>query len=151
MTNFPTDAEITGVIKKLEKHEHDTHRDSETMKRWDGLRATLKQTPGGDYPRLIFESIIDAIAEDCTEAARLLRALQKRVKEGEERLRDLADAVLNVQYSSNAICDNEWRTPEGVAIPRWPVPEWGRNMAKLGEAKQRTDAFLDGRNADVAK
>jgi hypothetical protein len=44
----------------------------ETMKLWDDIRHKVETLPGSDLPRLMFESIIEDLADLLVEAADVL-------------------------------------------------------------------------------
>lgn len=59
-----------------------------------------------------------------------------------EALRELERKSYALICASNGIFDNEWRTPDGIAIPDFPVRGYGEIVGELDAARIRALAAL---------
>lgn len=50
----------------------------ETMKQWDKIRKAAEDLPGSDLPRLMFESLIENLAELLKDGADQIDVLQEK-------------------------------------------------------------------------
>lgn len=53
--------------------------DGRTMKRWDEIRGKCETHKGSDLPRLMFEGLVESLAELMTEAADEIERLRAPV------------------------------------------------------------------------
>ncbi len=58
--------------------------DGETMKQWDKIRALCAERDGSDLPRLMFECLIETLAELMVEGADEIDALRLRLNQQEQ-------------------------------------------------------------------
>ena len=95
MTDNPIDTSPSAVVV-LTKQLHSPQLNDDMMRRWDALRAEIANGNHGSHPRDIFESIIDSIDEERSEAAYFLEDLAAKLgeaeKERDEVLAQLAEA-----------------------------------------------------------
>jgi len=95
MTDNPIDTSPSAVVV-LTKQLHSPQLNDDMMRRWDALRAEIANGNRGSHPRDIFESIIDSIDEERSEAAYFLEDLAAKLgeaeKERDEVLAQLAEA-----------------------------------------------------------
>lgn len=66
-----------------------------------------------------------------------------RLEVAERVLRDLLKAARSTLCESNGVSDNEWRTEDGKAIPRWPVKSFYTAIGKLEKACSVAQAYFD--------
>lgn len=82
------------IAKKLRAEAAEaTNWHGETMKQWDKIRALCAERDGSDLPRLMFEGLIDSLAELMVDGAVEI-----------ERLRDGAEAVCGWDWSAADNC-----------------------------------------------
>lgn len=61
---------MTDIVERLRSEAADvTNFHGATMRRWDEIRATVEKHKGSDLPRLMFESLVESLAELMVEGA----------------------------------------------------------------------------------
>lgn len=61
---------MTDIVKRLRSEAADViDWHGQTMKRWDEIRAACLKYRGSDLPRLMFESLVESLAELMVEGA----------------------------------------------------------------------------------
>ena len=101
MTDNPIDTSPSAVVV-LTKQLHSPQLNDDMMRRWDALREEIANGNRGSHPRDIFESIIDSIDEERSEAAYFLEELSAKLGEAEKERDEVLAKVkeLNQQNTS---------------------------------------------------
>jgi hypothetical protein len=61
---------MTDIVERLRAEAFDAvNWDGETMKQWDKIRKQAETLPGSDLPRLMFQGLIESLAELMVESA----------------------------------------------------------------------------------
>jgi hypothetical protein len=94
------------------------------------LRARLEIDPRHPY---------DGI--DCRDET--IRGQDAEIERFKATLSHLTSASLAVLSASNGISDNEWKTPEGVYIPDFPVEGYGSLLDALNKAAVEARAIIE--------
>jgi hypothetical protein len=87
---------MTDIVERLRAEAFDAvNWDGETMKQWDKIRKQAETLPGSDLPRLMFQGLIESLAELMVESACEI-----------ERLRNVAQSAWQPIDRFNPEADN---------------------------------------------
>ena len=69
--------------------------------------------------------------------------VESKIETLEALVKQLHDAAYLVLVESNGVSDNEWTTPDGKAIPEFPVGSFYAALRKLDTAYSLAKAYLE--------
>jgi hypothetical protein len=87
---------MTDIVERLRAEAFDAvNWDGETMKQWDKIRKQAETLPGSDLPRLMFQGLIESLAELMVESACEIERLRNAAQIS-TALRDYLVQIRNV-------------------------------------------------------
>jgi hypothetical protein len=91
MPSSPASVEAPDILERLRKQAADIiDWHGQTMKEWDKIRGVVETHKGSDLPRLMFEGLVESLAELMTEGADEIEKQRRNVRHWREECGKLA-------------------------------------------------------------
>jgi hypothetical protein len=139
VTETPTD-----ILERLRKQANDVADwHGQTMKEWDKIRATVEAYKGSDLPRLMFEGLVESLAELMHEGANEIEKQRRNVHHWREECGKRARPRGHAQCPTREAVEKALCCPKGCVrsddcFVNGPPVRWSRSKHE----REQADAIL---------